>query len=172
MTTTGKFQRHSFEVAFQLTAKLVRSHILTFGIFENRITGSGSYEDLIIGAGAAARATGAGTFCPEPEPEPPNSFTWSRSWSRGRSRIASLEPEPEPEPTKNVTAPHPGFHAINLEHKSQFLLLLSTYSVRLFFLGDREEFNEHQYRIALFNILAGKHFSYTRGYNLQHTPPS
>ena len=84
--------------------KSVRSHILTFDIFENRIAGLGSCEDSIIEAGA-----GAGTFCPEPEsePEPPNSFTQSRS--RSRSRNAAPEPEPEPEPTKNVTAPHPCF---------------------------------------------------------------
>ena len=50
-------------------AKSERSHILTFGIFENRIAGLGPYEDLIIGAGAGAGAAGAGTFCPEPEPE-------------------------------------------------------------------------------------------------------
>ena len=97
MTTSDKFQRHSFKVAFEFTAKSVRSHILTFGIFENRIAGWGSYEDLIIGAGAA----GAGTFCPEPES--PYSFTRSRSRSRSRSQNAS----PEPEPTKNVTASHP-----------------------------------------------------------------
>ena len=105
MTTSDKFQRHSFKVAFKLTAKPVRSHILTFGIFENRIAGLGSYEDLIIGAGAGAGAgaAGASTFCPEPEP--PNSFTRSRS--RSRSRNAAPEPEPEQEPTKNVTAPHP-----------------------------------------------------------------
>ena len=76
MTTSDKFQRHSFKVAFKLTAKSVRSHILTFDIFENRIAGLGSSEDSIIGAGAGA--AGAGTFCPEPEPEPepPNSFTY------------------------------------------------------------------------------------------------
>ena len=39
MTTSDKFQRHSFKVAFKLTAKSVRNHILTFGIFENRIAG-------------------------------------------------------------------------------------------------------------------------------------
>ena len=107
MTTSDKFQRHSFKVAFKLTGKSVRSHILTFGIFENRIAGLGSMEDSIIGAGAGAGAAGAGTFCPEPEPEPepPNSFTRSRSWSRSRNTVP--EPEPEPEPTKNVTAPHP-----------------------------------------------------------------
>ena len=105
MTTSDKFQKHSFQVTFKLTAKSVRSHILTFGIFENRIAGLGSYEDSIIGAGAGAGAAGAGTFCPEPEPEPPNSFTRIRS--RSRSRNAAPEPEPEPEPTKNVTAPHP-----------------------------------------------------------------
>ena len=67
----------------------------------------GSYEDLIIGAGAGDGTTGAGTFCtePEPEPEPTNSFTRSRSRSRSRSR--NVSPEPEPEPTKNGTAPHP-----------------------------------------------------------------
>ena len=81
MTTSDKFQRHSFKVAFKLTAKSVRSHILTFGIFENRIAGLGSCEYSIIGAGAGG---GAGTFCPEPEPEPTNSFY--------------SEPEPEPEP--------------------------------------------------------------------------
>ena len=101
MTTSDKFQRNSFKVTFKLTAKSVRSQILTFGIFENRIAGLGSCEDSIIGAGAGA--SGAGTFCPEPEPEPPNSFTRSRS----RNRNAAPEPEPEPEPTKNVTAPHP-----------------------------------------------------------------
>ena len=117
MTTSDKFQRHSFKVAFKLTAKSVRSHILTFDIFENRIAGLDSYEDLIIragagagagAAGAGAGAAGAGTFCPEPEPEPepPNSFTRSRS----RSRNAAPEPEPEPEPTKNVTAAHPWIH--------------------------------------------------------------
>ena len=37
MTTSDKFQRHSFKVAFKLTAKSVRSHILTFDIFENHI---------------------------------------------------------------------------------------------------------------------------------------
>ena len=37
MTTSDKFQRHSFKVAFKLMAKSVRSHILTFDIFENRI---------------------------------------------------------------------------------------------------------------------------------------
>ena len=111
MTTSDKFQRHSFKVAFKLTAKPVRSHILTFGIFENRIAGLGSYEDLIIGAGAGAGAAGAGTFFPEPEPEPepPNSFTRSRS----RSRSRNAAPEPEPEPTKNVTAPHPWFWLIS-----------------------------------------------------------
>ena len=83
MTTSDKLQRHSFKVAFKLTAKSVRSHILTFGIFENRIAGLASCEDSIIGAGAGAGAAEAGTFCPEPEP--PNSFTYS-------------EPEPEPEP--------------------------------------------------------------------------
>ena len=103
MTTSDTFQRRSFKVAFKLTVKSVRTHILTFGIFENRIAGLGSCEDSIIGAGAGA--AGAGTFCPEPEPEPPNSFTRSRS--RSRSRNAAPEPEPEPEPTKNVTAPHP-----------------------------------------------------------------
>ena len=105
MTTSDKFQRHSFKVAFKLTAKSVWSNILTFGIFENRIAGLDSCEDSIIGAGAGAGAAGAGTFCPEPEPEsePPNSFT------RSRSRNAAPEPEPEPEPTKNVTAPHPCF---------------------------------------------------------------
>ena len=94
MTTSDKFQRLSFKVAFKLTAKSVRSHILTFGIFENRIAGLGSCEDSIIGAGAGA--AGAGTFCPEPEPEPepPNSFTRSRS----RSRNAAPEPEPECRP--------------------------------------------------------------------------
>ena len=107
MTTSDKFQRHLFKVASKLTGKSVRSHILTFGIFENRIAGLGSCEDSIIGAGAGAGATGAGTFCPEPEPEPepPNSFTRSRSWSRSRNTVP--EPEPELEPTKNVTAPHP-----------------------------------------------------------------
>ena len=94
MTTSDKFQRHSFKVAFKLTAKSVRSHLLTFVIFENRIAGLGSCEDSIIGAGAGAGASGAGTFCPEPEP--PNSFTRSRS--RSRSRNAAPEPEPEPEP--------------------------------------------------------------------------
>ena len=39
MTTSDKFQRYSFKVAFKLTFKLVRSHILTFGIFQNRIPG-------------------------------------------------------------------------------------------------------------------------------------
>ena len=107
MTTSDKFQRHLFKVAFKLTAKSVTCHILKFGIFENRIAGLGSCDDSIIGAGAGAGAPGAGTFCPEPEPEPepPNSFTRSRS--RSRSRNAAPEPEPEPEPTKNVTAPHP-----------------------------------------------------------------
>ena len=89
MKTSDKFQRHSFKVAFKLTAKSVKNHILTFGIFENRIAGLGSCEDSIIGAGAGAGAgaAGAGTFCPEPEPEPepPNSFTRSRSWSRSRN---------------------------------------------------------------------------------------
>ena len=74
MTTSDKFQRHSFKVAFKLTAKSVRSHILTFGIFENRIAGLGSYEDSIIGAGAGAGPffPGAGAaeqFYSEPEPE-------------------------------------------------------------------------------------------------------
>ena len=107
MTTSDKFQRHSFKVAFKLTAKSVKSHISTFDIFENRIADQGSYEDLIIGAGAGAGAAGAGTFCPEPEPEPEPQNSFTRSRSRSRSRIASPEPEPEPEPTKNVTAPHP-----------------------------------------------------------------
>ena len=91
MTTSDKFQRHSFKVAFKLTAKLVRRHILTFGIFKDRIPGYGSYEDFVVGAGAGAGAAGAGIFCLEPEPESPNSFT------RSRSRNASPEPEPEPE---------------------------------------------------------------------------
>ena len=72
MTTGDKFQRHSFKVAFKLTAKSVRSHILTFGIFENRIAGLGSCEDSIIGAGAGVGAAGAGAaeqFYSEPEPE-------------------------------------------------------------------------------------------------------
>ena len=105
MTTSDTFQRDTFKVAFKLTARSVRSHILTFGIFENRVAGLGLCEDSIIGAGAGA--AGAGTFYPErePEPEPPNSFTRSRS--RSRSRNAAPELEPEPEPTKNVTAPHP-----------------------------------------------------------------
>ena len=86
MTTSAKFQRHSFEVAFILTAKSVRSHILTFGIFENRIAGEGWYEDFIIGAGAGAGVAGAGTFCPEPEP------------GAGAAEQFYSEPEPEPEP--------------------------------------------------------------------------
>ena len=68
MTTSDKFQGHSFKVAFKLTAKSVRGHILTFDIFENRSACLGSCEDSIAGAGAGA--AGAGTFCPEPEPEP------------------------------------------------------------------------------------------------------
>ena len=75
MTTSDKFQRHSLKVAFKLTAKSVRSHILTFGIFENRIAGLGSYEDLIIGAGAGA---GAGML------------PRSRSRSRSRPKISRL----------------------------------------------------------------------------------
>ena len=82
MTTSDKFQRHSFIVAFKLTAKSVRSHILTFGIFENRIAGLGSGEDSIIGAGAGAGVAGAGTFCPEPEP---GAGMLPRSRSRSRS---------------------------------------------------------------------------------------
>ena len=70
MTTSDKFQRHSFKVAFKLTAKSVRSHILTFGIFENRIAGLGSCEDSIIGAGAGAEAAEQFYLEPEPEPEP------------------------------------------------------------------------------------------------------
>ena len=66
MTTSDKCQRHSFKVAFKLTAKSVRSHILTFGIFENRVAGLGSCEDSIIGAGAGA----AEQFYSLPEPEP------------------------------------------------------------------------------------------------------
>ena len=99
MTTSDKFQRHSFKLTFKLKVKSVRGRLFTFDIFEKKktVAGSGSYEDFSIGAGAA----GAGTFCREPEPEPSKSFTRSRS----RSRNASLEPEPEP--TKNVTAPHP-----------------------------------------------------------------
>ena len=54
MTTSDKFQKHSFQVTFKLTAKSVRSHVLTFGIFENRIADLGSCEDSIIGAGAGA----------------------------------------------------------------------------------------------------------------------
>ena len=34
MTTSDKFQRHSFKVAFKLTAKSERSHILTFDILK------------------------------------------------------------------------------------------------------------------------------------------
>ena len=83
-------------------AKSVRSHVLTFGIFENRNAVQGSYEDLIIGARAGAGVAGACAFCLEPEPEPPNSL------SRSRSRNVF----PEPEPTKNVTAPHPCLEVI------------------------------------------------------------
>ena len=68
MTTSDKFQRRSFKVAFKLTAKSVRTHILTFDIFENRIGGLGSCEDSTIGAGAGAGA--AEQFYSEPEPEP------------------------------------------------------------------------------------------------------
>ena len=70
MTTSDKFQRHAFKVAFKLTAKSVRSHILTFGIFENRIAGLGSCEDSIIGAGSGAGAGAAEQFYSEPESEP------------------------------------------------------------------------------------------------------
>ena len=73
MTTSDKFQRHTFKVAFKLTAKSVRSHILTFGIFENRIAGLGSCEDSIIGAGA-----GAGML------------PRSRSRSRSRTKMSRL----------------------------------------------------------------------------------
>ena len=93
MTTSDKFQRHSFKVAFKLTAKSVRSHILTFGIFENRIAGLGSCEDSIIGARAGVGAAGAGTFCPEPEPEPEPPISFTRSRSRSRSRNAAPEPD-------------------------------------------------------------------------------
>ena len=75
-----KFQRHSFKVTFKLKVKSVRGHILIFDIFENRIAGYGSYEDLSVGTGAGAR------------PEPQKSFTRSRSWN--------TSPEPEPDPTK------------------------------------------------------------------------
>ena len=120
MTTSDKFQRHSFKVAFKLTAKSVRSHILTFGIFENRIAGLGSCEDSIIGAGAGA--AGAGIFSPEPEPElePPNSFT------RSRSRNTAPEPEPEPELTKNVTAPHPCSKPIQIQCYKLLLFIFQT----------------------------------------------
>ena len=37
MTMGDKFQRHSFKVAFKLKVRSVRSHILIFDIFENRI---------------------------------------------------------------------------------------------------------------------------------------
>ena len=75
MTTSDKFQRHLFKVAFKLTAMSVRSHILKFDIFENRIAGLGSCDDSIIGAGAGAAGAGAGAgaaeqFYSEPEPEP------------------------------------------------------------------------------------------------------
>ena len=59
LTASEKFQRHSFKVAFKLTAKSARSYILKFGIFENRLAALGSYEDLIIRSGAGA--AGAGT---------------------------------------------------------------------------------------------------------------
>ena len=70
MKTSDKFQRHSFKVAFKLTAKSVRSHILTFGIFENRIAGLSSCEDSIVGAGAGAGAAEQLYSEPELEPEP------------------------------------------------------------------------------------------------------
>ena len=91
--TSDKFQRHSFKVAFNLTAKSVRSHILTFGIFEYRIAGLGSCEDSIhfarsrsrsrsgrtvsLGAGAGAGA-GAGML------------PRSRSRSRSRPKMSRL----------------------------------------------------------------------------------
>ena len=40
MTMSDKLKKkHSFKVAIKLTAKSVRSHVLTFVIFENRIPG-------------------------------------------------------------------------------------------------------------------------------------
>ena len=43
---------------------------MIFDIFENRIAGKGSYEDLSIGAGAGAGAGATEKFYSEPDPEP------------------------------------------------------------------------------------------------------
>ena len=95
MKTSDKFQRHSSKVAFKLTAKSVRSHILIFGIFENRIAGSqygSQYQVLIWGLGhrsqSRSRSRRTSTFFPEPEP--PNSFTRSRTRSRSRPKMSRL----------------------------------------------------------------------------------
>ena len=87
---TSDFQRHSFKVAFKLTAKSVRSHILTFDIFENMRTWSSEPEPepeprsryILPGAGAGAGA--AKQFYSEPEPEP-----WAGLLPRSRSHHGS-----------------------------------------------------------------------------------
>ena len=81
MTTSDKFQRHSFKVAFKLTAKSVRSPIFDIWHFwksycwfrlmwglDHRSRSRSRSRYILPGAGAGAGA--AEQFYSEPEPEP------------------------------------------------------------------------------------------------------
>ena len=78
MTTSDKFKRHSFKVAFKLMAKSVRSHILTFCIFWK----SYCWWRLIWGLDHRSRSRRSRYILP----------------GAGAAEQFYLEPEPEPEP--------------------------------------------------------------------------
>ena len=74
MTTSDKFQRHSFKLTFKLKVKSVIGRLFTFDIFEKK-------NILLVQAHMRISASE-----PEPEPEPSEPVHFARSRSRSRSR--------------------------------------------------------------------------------------